>query len=398
MTLKLIITQALELVSETARRRMAVCLTVVLLGACSSTLEEREEKGKAFPLPEYNDEVKVKTKWRRSIGSGQGGRDAKLAPVKSGDRLCGASYDGVVACYDLEGKKLWRVKLKDTILAATGIDQIAVYVVNADGWLIALAREDGNEMWRKALESEVLAAPVVSGERIIIQNSEGIVRGLSLQGELAWEYKSDAPLLTLRGTATPVIRNGVVYCGFGNGKIVALSLLTGEPLWDQPVAIASGTAEIERLVDVDASPLVTDRAVYAASYNGNIFKFDRARGVPQWRTELSTYRGLDQGFTNVYAVDENSRVLGFDAENGDQRWENSLLLNRGLSDPVVFAGYVIAIDDEGYLHVFSQVDGKLVGRSRIGGKGVRVSAIPDSDSLYVYTNSGDLVSLALTVR
>lgn len=390
--------RCIEGCTRASRRYLAVLVALFFLGACSSTLEEREEKGKAFPLPDYERKVDVSINWSRSIGSGQGNRYARLSPVRHGDRLCAASYDGAVGCYQLDGKKLWKTKIKGNILAATGVDDNSVFVVDADGWLIALAAEDGAEVWRKALESEVLAAPVVSGERIVVQNSEGIVRGLNLQGELAWEYKSDAPLLTLRGTATPVIRNGVVYCGFGNGKIVALSLLTGEPLWDQPVAIASGTAEIERLVDVDASPLVTERAVYAASYNGNLFKFERVRGRPQWRTEFSTYRGLDRGFTNIYAVDEKSRLLGFSEEDGDQRWENSLLLNRGLSDPVVFAGYVIAVDDEGYLHVFSQVDGELVGRHKIGGNGVRVPPIVYDNSLFLYTNSGSLLSLNLSVR
>ena len=375
--------------------RITGLLLLVVLQACSSTLEEREEKGKPFPLPEFESKVKPKVVWKRNIGNGQGRHYNRLSLAIDGDLICAAAINGDVNCYNTEGKKHWSVDVNSEILGGVGLVDDLVLVVSGDGELIALERDTGEERWRKSLNREVLAAPVGDDGVIVIQNSEGLVFALDTEGNELWDYLSDEPLLTLRGTATPVVDSGMVYTGFANGKVVALTLEKGVPVWDQFVAIAKGTAEIGRIVDVDASPMLLQDSVYAASFNGNLFRFMRNNGRPLWRTEVSTYRALSNGFGNVYAVDEKSRVLAVNTERGEQSWENGLLLNRGLSAPQVYGGYLFAVDEEGYLHVFSQVNGELIGRLNIGGDGVRVPMISDSDNLYLYTNNGDLVAITL---
>ncbi len=374
---------------------LLVVFIVLVLQACSSTLEEREKDGKPFPLPEVDAKVDTRVAWRRDIGRGQGRHYNRLSLAAARDKICAASIGGDVACYSKDGEKLWKVNVGDDLLGGVGLAGKLALVVTADGELIALEKETGKTLWTKSLNKEVLAAPVGTNSTIVIQNSEGLVFALDAEGNELWEYRSDEPLLTLRGTATPVIDRGVVYTGFANGKVVALSLETGAPLWDQVVAIAKGTAEIGRIIDVDVSPLLIDDAVYAASYNGHIFRFARKQGRPLWRTEISTFHTLSSGFGNIYAVDEKSRVLALGANRGEQAWENGLLLNRDLGAPHVFGGYLFAIDDEGYLHIFSQVNGDLVGRRKVSGSGSRVPMISDGDRLYLYTNDGDLIAIEI---
>ncbi|RZV52521.1 MAG: outer membrane protein assembly factor BamB, partial [Pseudomonadales bacterium] len=200
---------------------------------------------------------------------------------------------------------------------------------------------------------------------------------------------------TLRGTATQVVADGIVYTGFASGKLVAIDLETGSLQWDQLVALASGTAEIEKLVDVDASPHVTEEIVYATSFNGNLFAFARANGRALWRFPSSSYREVDEGFGHVYMADEKGRVYSINARDGEQRWEQSAFVNRELSSPVVFSGYLVIGDDDGYLHVLSQIDGSVVGRARIDGSGVRAPMRVVEDQLIVYSNAGKLAAYTL---
>ena len=52
-------------------------------------------------------------------------------------------------------------------------------------------------------------------------------------------------------------------------------------------------------------------------------------------------------------------------------------------------------DYEGYLHLVSQIDGRIVGRTRIDNDGIRSNLIDDDGKLIVYGNSGSLVSLTI---
>ncbi|NNL56730.1 MAG: outer membrane protein assembly factor BamB [Pseudomonadales bacterium] len=372
---------------------------LVLLPGCGSTPQEREEAGKPMLLETIEQRVVFRKQWQRDIGAGQGRHYNRLTLAVTDAGACAASVNGRVACYTHDGEKRWARKLGEALSAGVGAAGERLFVASSDGEIIALAAGDGAELWRYDTRSEVLAAPQGEQGRVVVQTSEGRVLGLdAATGSKVWEFKNDEPLLTLRGTATPVVDQGEVYTGFASGKLVALDLASGELRWGQPVAIASGTAEIERLVDLDAAPRVTDEVVYAGSFNGNLFAFARRNGAPLWRFKTSTYREVAEGFGHVYLVDEDSRIYSINARDGEQRWENSKLLNRELSAPAVFAGYLLVADYDGYLHAISQVDGSLVGRTRVDGSGVRVPMRIADEQLYVYSNNGELAAYRLQPR
>ncbi|MEE3143533.1 MAG: outer membrane protein assembly factor BamB, partial [Pseudomonadota bacterium] len=57
--------------------------------------------------------------------------------------------------------------------------------------------------------------------------------------------------------------------------------------------------------------------------------------------------------------------------------------------------YVAVGDFEGYLHLLSQIDGRIVGRTRIDNDGVRSNLLVKDGWLYAYGNSGRLTALSL---
>lgn len=374
----------------------ALCVLLLLFAGCASTPEEREQAGKALKLPDFERRVRLDSSWRRDIGKGQGGFYNRLAPSTDDAGICVASIEGKLGCYTGQGKKSWRKKLGHALSAGAGIAADLVLVASSDGEVIALSRENGDERWRRDLGGEVLAPPQGDAGVVVVQTADGRLTGLAAtDGKKLWQHKNDEPILTLRGTATPVVADGIVYTGFASGKLVAIDLETGSLQWDQLVALASGTAEIEKLVDVDASPHVTEEIVYATSFNGNLFAFARANGRALWRFPSSSYREVDEGFGHVYMADEKGRVYSINARDGEQRWEQSAFVNRELSSPVVFSGYLVIGDDDGYLHVLSQIDGSVVGRARIDGSGVRAPMRVVEDQLIVYSNAGKLAAYTL---
>lgn len=366
-------------------------LLLVSITGCGSK-DDADESGKPIPLERIDAKVRLKSVWSSGNGPGQGKRYDRLTLGFDSDNVYTANVKGRVSSRSLAGKLSWRKKL-EPLSAGAGVGAGLVLVATTNGVVIALDATDGSQKWSVDVKGEVLAAPAASGNRVLVQTYDGRLLGMDASsGEQLWVYTSDVPLLTLRGTATPVIESGIAYTGFANGKLLAIDIDKGNTVWDKPVAVAKGQAEIDRIVDVDAAPLVSSSRVYAASFNGNLFAFSKRNGKPLWRFDISSYREVAEGFGNVYVVDEKSRIFAIDDESGDQKWEQSSLLNRELSAPVVFGGFLVVADGKGYLHVMSQVDGSLIGRAKVDGSGVRVPMRVVGDRLYIYSNDGKLAA------
>ena len=83
---------------------------------------------------------------------------------------------------------------------------------------------------------------------VVVQTVDGKLLGLDAStGEQRWRHNTVLPVLTLRGTASPVISAGVVFAGLDNGKLIALSAADGITRWEQRVAIPQGSAELDRV-------------------------------------------------------------------------------------------------------------------------------------------------------
>jgi outer membrane protein assembly factor BamB len=242
-----------------------------------------------------------------------------------------------------------------------------------------------------------MAPPQTDGKVVVVQSYDGKLRGLdAADGSELWVYDSNLPVLTLRGTSTPIIYERKAIAAFGNGKVLALDLATGATRWEVRVAIAQGRSEIDRIVDIDGSMVLTGGSLYVVAYQGRVAAIDATSGRRLWQEDASSYVGVDQGFGNIYVADESGSVIAFQRSGQGVRWTQSVLAYRRLSSPKTVRGYVAVGDLDGYVHFLSQVDGQLVGRTRVGGDGIRADMLEDNNVLYVYENGGTLVALQVS--
>ena len=135
--------------------------------------------------------------------------------------------------------------------------------------------------------------------------------------------------------------------------------------------------------------------VLASSYQGNVMAFDTATGRIVWGMEASSYHGLDQGFGNIYFSSDASHVVAVRDNSDEIVWSNEDLAYRALTGPRTIGNYLALADFEGYVHIVSQIDGRIVGRTRVDGDGVRANLLAANGLLFVYGNSGTLMALAI---
>lgn len=373
----------------------AVMLAAAVLAAgCSSSGSKELPPAE---LTRFEEEVRLEREWSRSIGVGQGSTWNQLGLAAEGSRLFAADVEGLVVALDQEsGEILWKQKLKRPVSGGVGAGYGLVLLGTLKGEVIALDSESGEERWRARVGGEVLAAPASNGSVVVVQTQDDRLIGLdAADGQQRWRYDSTPAVLTLRGTSAPLVTNRLAVAGLSSGKVIAVDVERGIPVWEQRVAVPQGRSELERMVDIDGGLLLSGGVVYVVTYQGQLAALDLQSGRPLWQRQASSYVGLASGFGSIYLSQASGTVEGVDQRSTSAMWSNEALARRQLTSPAAFSSNVVVGDLEGYLHLLSQVDGRFVARVRVDSDGLRAAPLVVGDWLYAYGNSGKLAAYRL---
>lgn len=372
---------------------------VLALSGCS-TVTDMIAPAKVDPPAELQDiegPILTETAWTTDVGSGSDEQRLNLVPFHDQGRLYVADASGDVVVLDAaNGQRHWSVSLDAPVSGGPGAGDGLVAVGTLDAEVIALQMADGQERWRSTVSSEVLATPVIAQGRVIVRTIDGKIFGLdAATGEQKWIYEREIPVLTLRGTATPAISGSNVLCGLAGGKLLALDIKTGEVQWESTVSVPSGRSELERLSDIDGTPLMMDGLVFVATYQGDVAALSEQSGRLLWRRKFSAYSDMAVDQNQLYASDASGFVWAMDVDNGAARWKQEALKNRQLSSVAVLDKVLAVGDFEGYVHFLSIRDGALIGRTRVGSDPITRGVLKAGDVLYVQGEGGDLEALRL---
>ena len=385
-------------------RLLTTSALMLLISGCSTFQEwfgsEGEDATAPVQLERIDSKVSLKKRWSSKIGDGQGDGFYKITPTLIDGVIYVASSDGEVAAINAaNGARLWRVELERPLSGGVGYHNRSLYLGGADGSVLQLSAEDGAVEWEAAVSGEVLAAPVVSDDWVIVQTYDGKLLGFrSGAEEPSWTFTSDVPVLTLRGTSAPILIGDNAIAGFGDGKVVAVDVDSGNISWEARIGVPQGSSEIDRIVDVDGAMTQQGIELFVASYQGRLAALDSRTGRKLWQQNVSSVTGTNVGFGNVYVADVDGTLSAFLRTGQGVRWQNIELGYRELSRPTPVSSYVATVDFEGYLHLLSQVDGQIVGRSKIGGDAARADMIADSGRLIIYADNGQLLAYELEAQ
>lgn len=381
-----------------ARRRLGVAgsLALALLCGCGFFADE-DNIDPPTALVDFTPSATLVNAWERKIGAAIGDRYLKLGPAAAGGRVFAADRKGALKAFEADsGKPVWETDIDVPLSGGPGAGDGLVLVGTSDGEVVAVNAESGEPAWRTRVSSEVLAEPVAGDGVVVARTIDGKLHGLDVEsGEQLWIYDRNVPVLTLRGTSAPVLARGAAVTGFDSGRVAAVALSDGQPVWEAQVSVARGRTELERLVDIDADPLVFDTTVYTVAYQGQVAALDLASGELLWQRDISSHAGVAVDEDRVYVVDDRSHLWALDRFDNAQAWKQEALEARGLTAPVVFDRYVAVADIEGYVHLLRREDGEMAARVRIDNDPVLATPMVDADTLFVYSSGGRLAALRL---
>ena len=132
-------------------------------------------------LQKFDEQVKLRSRWSRGVGDGQGEGLYKINPVLVDNTLYVASAEGEVAAVDAAtGRVRWKRDLDLALSGGVGHHGGTILVGASEGLVIRLSAESGEEIWRAAVSGEVLSAPQGDGRYVVAQTYDGKLMGCLL--------------------------------------------------------------------------------------------------------------------------------------------------------------------------------------------------------------------------
>lgn len=239
----------------------------------------------------------------------------------------------------LKGIK-WQFKTEGAIFSSPAIANGVIFVGSSDSYFYAVDQKTGQQKWKFKTTGPVNSSPAVANGIVYFTSFDGGFYALDAEtGTSKWrfrmEYERRFQAKGLHGqsprpqlipdtwdffTSSPVVFNGRVYFGSGDGNVYSLNAETGLLQW-----------KFETKDVVHASPAIANNMVYIGSWDGNLYALDTETGAEKWRfkggEDPINYNQI--GFQSspivvdgtIYVGCRDSHLYAIDAATGRKKWD-----------------------------------------------------------------------------
>ncbi|WP_270894605.1 outer membrane protein assembly factor BamB [Psychrobacter sp. SIT] len=303
-----------------------------------------------------------------------------------------ASRGGDLTGFNSAGERLWSINVGDQITGGVALDALSqtAIISTRGGQVMAFDSVTGAKRWQKQLSGSVLTPALITNNRVILSANDGFLHGLSLQtGQSVWQFATQVPAISVRGSAAPTLLDSkTALLATADGRLHAVTTDSGLPQWSRRVGVGTGSSEVERMSDVDGTPIVDKNQLFAISYSGQLLGIDLASRQVMFVNELASLKSLAVNNQQVIGTSLEGKVVAYNRSNGEVLWESEELAYRHLTNPVMIGNYIAVGDFDGMVHLFDPASGKIV--SRVQTKGALSSLQVQGSRLMTQSTSGQV--------
>jgi outer membrane protein assembly factor BamB len=260
------------------------------------------------------------------------------------DRIYVPVQGGTVRAFERDTGALgWTASVETTWRPAVGDG--GVYVAGRDA-LTALDAATGAERWVSALEQPLTTPPAWDTGWLIASTAAGDVRAIqSENGEVVWRRSLGAVSRHMAVRATM----GLLVLALDGGRVVALNVATGEPLWE------------EMLPGTLSPPALAKDRVFIGSTNNFLYALDAADGRVAWKWRTGgDVVGAAADVDIVYVASLDNVLRAVNRGNGNQRWKIEIP-TRPAVPPIAFGDIVVLAGVAPQLNSFVAKNGMVQG-------------------------------------
>ncbi|MDF1646045.1 MAG: outer membrane protein assembly factor BamB [Legionellaceae bacterium] len=311
--------------------------------------------------------------------------------VFDGHIIYAATPDGQVKAINQKtGQVRWSKKLDEHLVSGPAAKFGRLVFATNKANVLVLSQKDGRLLWKARVSGDVLSTPLMIENRILVKTVDGHLYAFDREtGAKVWVVDHGTSSLVLKASSSPVRYGNLVLAGFSDGKLDAIELETGRVVWQRSIAYASGSSDVEKLVDISATPIVRGDVVYLASYQGYMVAMSLRQGDFIWSKPMSTYKNFGVDASTLYIVDNQDVIWAMGRTDGQVQWKQSALLARGVTEPALMGNRLVVGDKKGELHLLDAKHGDFIARHSLGSS-IKVGPLVDSNHVYVMTAEGKL--------
>lgn len=309
----------------------------------------------------------------------------------------------------------WKFHTGGMVIGSPAIVDHTVYIGSADGNFYAIDAESGKQKWKFEVKARVVSSAAVADGVVYFGAYDGNVYAVSASsGQFKWKFQTGGEhrfsAMHLHGVqpasesmpdpfdcylSSPVVWNGAVYVGSGDGNVYSLSRQSGALNWKFK------TGDV-----VHASPAIADGTLFIGSWDSYFYALDAATGTEKWKfktgDDADTHNqvGIQSSASVadgvVYFGCRDSHLYALDAKSGEKKWAYSTEGAWVVSSPAVRDGSVYFVtSDSSLIYALDAKTGAVQKSTNLNHWYLFSSPALVSGTLYVGATQGKLVAIDL---
>jgi outer membrane protein assembly factor BamB len=362
------------------------------------------DPGHAMQHPQGGSLARI---WRRGVGQGDG-RNSRITaqPVVENGRIYVMDGDGEIFALEAQtGRQIWRRVLRSDndrdrlgFGGGVAVAQGRVYVASGLGMMSALNADTGDTVWTTQTSLPMHSAPTVADGRVFAVTKDNVLMVFdAASGDRLWSFQGIAEPARLMTSPAPAVAGEIVVAPFGSGELTALQASNGAPVWQEALTRAGRLAPIATLNDVAGSPVIYDGVVYAMSHSGVLAALSLQTGERLWQQPVGGVHMPWLAGDTLFVMSADAQLVAFDRHTGAVRWLTQLPgfkneeRRRGKiswAGPTLIGGRLVVISSEGDGHFYDAATGRLIGEFDAGKS--FISPVVADQTLYVLGSNGDM--------
>ncbi|HKY19736.1 MAG TPA: PQQ-binding-like beta-propeller repeat protein [Vicinamibacterales bacterium] len=272
-----------------------------------------------------------------------------FAPAFDSDQAyVSLSTNQLVAVQIKDGATVWSVECPMSAAPAAGDGLV---FAGSDGLIEARSKRDGRAQWRRPITGKVTSLYWDTGWLLASTETGPLLAIRATDGEIMWQRDLGASL-----QAAPAPAGDRVYLPLKDGRVVALSLTTGEEIWTH------------KLSEAAAGILPVGDRVFVNAHDNHLHALETKDADTDWKwptgSDLLGLPVLDE--KRVYFVALDNVLRGHNRNNGTMEWKRVLPM-RPFTGPLLSGQTLIMAGIASELRGYDTSDGKQVGEIIVKG-------------------------------
>ena len=347
--------------------------------------------------------------WKERIGDGEGSYNKIFSqPVGNENSLFVLDAEGLLVALNLEdGEVIWETEtisdsesLNSNIDGGLALKDDNLIVSNSYGDVINLNSKNGEVIWSINNNKPAQGSPAIYENNIyqMTIHNEIFVYNIATGNEV-WRYTASFVSAISNGGTSPAINEKVVIFPSNTGELISLNKSTGAVIWNTNLVIEGVISGALELTDIDSGPVMHNDLIFASSMSGVFAAIDLLSGAIIWDVIIKTSNTPIINGNSVFILSDDGKLINLVRNSGKIRWINNLrnIVDSESDNEKICSGPLLASDvlwivcnDKKVLKI-SSVDGSVKDIFTIRSPS-RIAPIVLKDTLIFYTNEAEVIT------